>query len=282
MAKKNYVRVTLPEPCAEDWDKMKPNGCGKFCASCQKTVIDFSQMPDEYMARILGNNPTGLCGHFSEAQLNKPIEIIALPNKNSFLDIGKKIAAALLLLPTVAPNVLFAQKQKAPTTHQTVDKQNDGTISLQGIIKDAATQQALKGMLLKAEGLDTQTSDKDGKFTFTIPQSLVGTSIKVSAHYNIGSSDSVMNTTILDETVWIDTNAKVHHVTLLRLPVQVMTFSSANGNGNHIDVEGLRITERSTFTYSGAPMIEVQPRIAKRYTLWQRTKNIFKKKENLR
>jgi len=281
MAKRKFITVSLPEPCAEDWDKMKPNGCGKFCTSCQKTVFDFSQMPDESVARILNNNPTGLCGNFSEAQLNKPIEIIALPTHRSFGTMGKKIAAALLLLPTVAPNVLFAQKQKVSTTKQAADTQNNGTISLQGIIKDAATREGLKGMLVKAEGLETQTSDKDGKFTFTIPQNLVGTSIKVSAHYNTGSSESVMNTTILDETVWIDTNAKVQNLTLLRLPVQIMQFDNADTNANVIKVDGLYLN-KSTTSHRGVVAVHAQPKIGRQYSLWQNTKKIFKKKENKR
>ena len=39
-------KLNIAEPCAENWDTMTPTDCGKFCAACQKSVVDFSSMTD--------------------------------------------------------------------------------------------------------------------------------------------------------------------------------------------------------------------------------------------
>ena len=41
-------KLTIPESCTENWDKMTPNENGRFCLSCSKTVVDFTSMlPNE-------------------------------------------------------------------------------------------------------------------------------------------------------------------------------------------------------------------------------------------
>ena len=40
------LKITIPQPCHEDWDKMLPNPRGRHCNACAKTVVDFSIMSD--------------------------------------------------------------------------------------------------------------------------------------------------------------------------------------------------------------------------------------------
>ncbi|MBN4072576.1 hypothetical protein JYT74_00920 [Crocinitomix catalasitica] len=35
-------KVSIPDPCHEDWDKMTPTEKGTFCGKCQIDVIDFT------------------------------------------------------------------------------------------------------------------------------------------------------------------------------------------------------------------------------------------------
>ena len=44
MAKK--LQLQVPTPCHENWENMTATGKGRFCASCQKQVIDFSNKSD--------------------------------------------------------------------------------------------------------------------------------------------------------------------------------------------------------------------------------------------
>ena len=62
------LRITIPEPCTENWDKMTPKDNGRFCLSCSKTVVDFTTMlPDEVQHFFIQN--TNICGRFKNSQL---------------------------------------------------------------------------------------------------------------------------------------------------------------------------------------------------------------------
>ena len=74
MSKK--LQLTIAEPCHENWDGMTPVEKGKFCGSCQKQVVDFSDMSDRQVAEFFKKPSTGsVCGRFMTDQLDRPIEI---------------------------------------------------------------------------------------------------------------------------------------------------------------------------------------------------------------
>jgi CarboxypepD_reg-like domain/Secretion system C-terminal sorting domain len=74
MAKK--LQLQIAEPCHENWDGMTPAEKGKFCGSCQKEVVDFSNMSDQQLVAFFKKPSTGsLCGRFNSEQLNRDVEI---------------------------------------------------------------------------------------------------------------------------------------------------------------------------------------------------------------
>jgi hypothetical protein len=74
MAKK--LQLQIPIPCHENWENMTPGDKGRFCSSCQKKVIDFSNMSDREIALFFKKSSTrSVCGRFIEEQLNRDIEI---------------------------------------------------------------------------------------------------------------------------------------------------------------------------------------------------------------
>src|SRR4029079_10390615 len=74
MAKK--LQLQVPTPCHENWENMTATERGRFCASCQKQVIDFSNTSDREVAMFFKKPSTGsVCGRFMEDQLNRDIEI---------------------------------------------------------------------------------------------------------------------------------------------------------------------------------------------------------------
>lgn len=73
-------KITIPEPCHENWDKMTPKGNGRFCMSCSKTVIDFTTMlPDEVQHFFIQNQSKNICGRFKKSQLDSIT--IQIPNQ---------------------------------------------------------------------------------------------------------------------------------------------------------------------------------------------------------
>jgi hypothetical protein len=73
-------KITIPEPCHENWDKMTPKDNGRFCLSCTKTVVDFTQMlPEEIQHYFISNQDKRICGRFKNTQLDEVI--IHIPSR---------------------------------------------------------------------------------------------------------------------------------------------------------------------------------------------------------
>jgi hypothetical protein len=63
--------VSIPEPCHEDWDKMKPAEQGRFCQSCCKVVVDFtSKTTNEIVDYLLAAGKKSVCGRAYDEQLS--------------------------------------------------------------------------------------------------------------------------------------------------------------------------------------------------------------------
>ncbi|EJL66179.1 hypothetical protein [Flavobacterium sp. CF136] len=64
-------KVSIPEPCHENWNKMTPKDNGRFCLSCTKTVVDFTKMStDEIQNYFISNQNNKICGRFRKSQLD--------------------------------------------------------------------------------------------------------------------------------------------------------------------------------------------------------------------
>ena len=114
---KAHISIRVPKPCSENWEAMTPAEKGRFCASCQKMVVDFSVMTDAQIVAVFEKQAGELtCGRFQIAQLERELVVLtpgtALPQL-----LLAKIAASFLLLQTI---VTSAWSQTArPPTHTT-------------------------------------------------------------------------------------------------------------------------------------------------------------------
>ncbi|WP_347217925.1 hypothetical protein [Chryseobacterium sp.] len=63
----------IPEPCSENWEAMSPQAKGRFCAVCNKCVIDFTQkQPQEILQIIEEKKEEQICGRFYGHQVKNP------------------------------------------------------------------------------------------------------------------------------------------------------------------------------------------------------------------
>lgn len=109
-------KISIPEPCHEDWSKMTPTEKGRHCKACSKEVIDFTHFSNEALHKRITQGES-LCGRFLPHQLDTPLTIERKKNSISF----SKIAATLALpLSVISTNISNAQESK-PKTEQTIN-----------------------------------------------------------------------------------------------------------------------------------------------------------------
>ena len=91
-------KIAIPKPCHEDWNEMTPNTSGRFCGSCAKSVIDFTQMNDaEIQHYFVINQGKSICGRFSNQQLDSVIIKIPTQVLYSQTNFHKIFLLALLI-----------------------------------------------------------------------------------------------------------------------------------------------------------------------------------------
>lgn len=109
MSKK--IQLTIAKPCHENWDAMSDVQKGKFCDSCQKQVVDFTNMSDRQLAEFFKKPSTGsVCGRFMSDQLERELEI------------PKKRIPWLKYFFTIAIPAFFASKVSAQQQPKTMGK----------------------------------------------------------------------------------------------------------------------------------------------------------------
>jgi len=90
------LRLNIPEPCHENWQQMTPQEQGRFCGSCQKTVVDFSMMSDQEVLNYFLKADHKVCGRFAEDQLDKELAITEKKKRFSWAYVWNVLLATFL------------------------------------------------------------------------------------------------------------------------------------------------------------------------------------------
>jgi hypothetical protein len=88
------MRISIPQPCHENWQAMSPQGKGRHCKSCSKTVIDFTRMQDNEIVSYF-NSHKNICGRFTNYQMNRELDVNLHSISNRF---STYAACGILLL----------------------------------------------------------------------------------------------------------------------------------------------------------------------------------------
>lgn len=161
------VNLNIKIPCTENFNQFLPTQKGGFCDTCQKEVVDFTQMEaSEIMAHFSNKNSQSVCGRFLISQLNTYKKPVTKGSKLGFLT-GFGLAILSLFIPTLSQ----AQETKNPReandskTSINDDVLQEKKIHVQGIVTESSSP--LPGVNIVLEGTTVGTStDFDGKFVF--------------------------------------------------------------------------------------------------------------------
>src|SRR5215211_4115802 len=105
------LKLHIPEPCHENWQNMTQQEQGRFCGSCQKTVVDFSVMTDKEILGYFSKSSQHVCGRFTNDQLNKELQVTEKKKRFSLAYIWNIILASLLITEA---NAQVKPKPKKP------------------------------------------------------------------------------------------------------------------------------------------------------------------------
>lgn len=64
-------KIEIPKPCSKSWEKMTPSENGRFCDTCMKNVVDFTNWnTSEIQHYLVENQGKKVCGRFNQKQLS--------------------------------------------------------------------------------------------------------------------------------------------------------------------------------------------------------------------
>jgi hypothetical protein len=172
------IQLQIPEPCHEKWHNMTPEEQGRFCGSCQKTVVDFTLMSDKEILDHISKAGQHVCGRFSNDQLNKDLKPTEIKKRFSWAYIWNIVVATFLITEANA-QVKPVKKQQpemqlpeqAPTRVGKIALVDEATPprELKGTVIDSNTKQPLANASITIIGTSTGTiSDSLGNFRLMI------------------------------------------------------------------------------------------------------------------
>jgi hypothetical protein len=133
-------KITIPEPCHENWDKMTPKDNGRFCMSCSKTLIDFTTMlPEEVQHFFIQNKNKSICGRCKNEQLETVT--IQIPSKILYKQTHYHKMFLLALFIAMGTTLFSCQDKNG--SKQKIDKVE--------VVKKVQTQHITIGKALKGE-----------------------------------------------------------------------------------------------------------------------------------
>lgn len=128
---KQKIQIAIPEPCQENWQNMTLVEKGRFCSSCQKTVLDLTQLSDNEIIKLVSKNDN-LCIRIKETQLNRDlIPIIKTSNYFSYL-----MTSVLAFLGLGTESVIAQDKPKVEQNIIRKSTNLDVEFVVRGIVKD--------------------------------------------------------------------------------------------------------------------------------------------------
>lgn len=175
------LKITIPKPCSESWDKMHKSTHGRFCDICQKEVIDFTKFSNTELYQYFEQSGDKVCGKFHPQQIDNFAR--AIPKKSN----QKLFKAKVILVSCLAflwnngysksspkPN-LFYQEDKKGIKRIDAQKSILDSVRISGKVVDTAGLSLPEArVLFKNTGSFVET-DKEGRFKINVKKGKTAT-----------------------------------------------------------------------------------------------------------
>ena len=166
-------KIWIDKPCQEDWHEMLPENQGKYCLSCQKSVIDFTGMSNEDILRIIAAKDK-LCGRFEDYQLSYLNQML-MAEKAGKHSVRKRLGLVASFL------VFFSfLKTEAKVKSETVQT----SVVKNKAAKDSVIRKAISGYVTDQEGLPIS------QVSIVLKSMQLSTLTDVKGHYCLNLPDN--------------------------------------------------------------------------------------------
>ncbi|MDO6431001.1 T9SS type A sorting domain-containing protein [Flavitalea sp. BT771] len=186
------TQLSIAEPCHEQWSEMQPEADGRFCGSCQRTVIDFTMMSDQEILSWLSGTGKSVCGRFMEDQLNRDLSPSRPPKKNRWA-VWQFLLTGLLLSSEVSaqdkapdpPVIKFNNPPASSNNKQIVVggvrrvQHSDITIGKLEIV-DSTTGEAVPGATIRLDKASF-SADNEGRVSIEPEKLLSASALEITA-----------------------------------------------------------------------------------------------------
>jgi hypothetical protein len=166
--KNQITHISIAQPCTQAWNDMQSHRQGRFCGSCQKSVIDFSAMSNAEVIGILSSSQH-VCGRFGADQIGALNYHLAKNQKQPFswkrLSLAAVFVGFLPFYKAQAQVRTHSQQQVLPVKRPSIPTEFSPTI-ITGKVIDKASGQSLSGATLSIKNKPgITTTDIDGNFS---------------------------------------------------------------------------------------------------------------------
>jgi len=180
--KHSIKRIEIKTPCHENWNNMQISPGGRYCANCQKNVVDFSGLSNQEIIERL-SNADNLCGKFDKLQFDSLNSYLSEKGeKPSFFKSWTYAAMMLGMLPFISMETKAKpvyEQAEVPFKKGESLKDTVTYIKIRGIIKSSGDDNPLPAATIQIMGTNIKTTtNADGCFEMMVP--LTASAITVS------------------------------------------------------------------------------------------------------
>jgi hypothetical protein len=176
------LQLHIPTPCHENWDAMRLEERGRFCAVCTKVVRDFSGMDTAEVLQVVAAAPEGsICGRVRTSQLAVPTQVrpartsptqAPVPVRAQPLSAGlRRFLVALLI--SFGPGALSLSAASTQELQHVLTTQVEENATISGRVADQRTGRLLRDIEVRLmrgkQVISTGKVDAQGNFELELP-----------------------------------------------------------------------------------------------------------------
>ncbi len=164
------MKLRIQDPCHENWDNMTQLQQGRFCHSCSKEVMDFTQSSDTEIISTLQQTANRVCGRFHLSQINRRLQPQPLSTRllrRFCLAILLVFGSGLFSIDVTAQKQLTALKNSVAAAN-TITIQKAGETTIAGQVIDRETKEVISfpevSVFVSDKFIATTNGDVNGNF----------------------------------------------------------------------------------------------------------------------